>query len=601
MTMAETNPPLASEEIQQRRRIDALALDAQIALLPQALALFAVLLPIFVWMGSFAANSVLMAASFAVFAINWSAFYLVQGWLKGPAAADLARRLRVQIALGLLWALAVAQIAAFAEGAGPARPTILLAAAAAAVICMFFTAPSLPALLIVGPVAMAGPLIAVFSSPATRSETGLFWGGFALTFLLTLIFNRTLRRQFSLAVEREALVAAAEQARARSEQLASSKSDLLGTLSREIRNGLTGIAHVLAAAAGQSARAAPSREQLAAALSASEDLIGVLDATLDSETAQDGRLMVNCAPFDAAALVREVAAEARQQASRRGLGLLVYVTPELDAPGLGAAVGDPFRVRQILGALIGNALKYTLRGQVEVRLERRGEDLLEIAVADTGPGLGPVELESAFQPFRRIGRTGAGVPGAGLGLSLSRQLAALMGARIGATSAVGVGSCFTLELPFDPAASREGPASLVYKLPTGAERTLKVLIAEEDALSAAQLRAILEQLGHQVAHAKNGRRALDLARTMGFDLIMLATRMSEMDGLETVRALRAESGPLATTPVVAVIDGESDEGEACAEAGVEAVIRKPLSVAAVARAVAAVSNQRAPYAARSAA
>ena len=88
---------------------------------------------------------------------------------------------------------------------------------------------------------------------------------------------------------------------------------------------------------------------------------------------------------------------------------------------------------------------------------------------------------------------------------------------------------------------------------------------------------------------------------MGFDLIMLATRMSEMDGLETATALRAEGGPLAATPVVAVIAGESDEGEACAEAGVEAVIRKPLSVAAVARALAAVGNPRPAYAARSAA
>ena len=602
MTMVETNASLGLEEMQrQRRRITALSLDTQIALLPHALGLFAVCLPIFVWMGSFAANSVMMAASFAVFAINWAAFYLVQGWLKGPGAADLGRRMRVQIALGLLWALAVAQIAVFALGAGPARESILTAAAAGAVVCMFFTAPCLPALLIVGPAAMAGPLIAVFSSRATRGETGLFWGGFALAFLLTLVFNRTLRRQFALAVERETLIKATEEARARSDRLAQSKSDLLATISREIRNGLTGIAHVLAAAAGQNARAAPSREQLSAALCASEDLIAVLDATVDSEIAQDGRLSVDCACFDAAGLVRDMALEARQQASRRGLGFVVYIAPDLDAGEAGAAVGDPLRVRQILGALIGNALKYTLRGQVEVRLERRGENLLEIAVADTGPGLAPDEIESAFQPFRRIGRTGAGVPGAGLGLSLSRQLAALMGARIAATSAVGVGSCFTLELPFDPQGSREISSAAAQHFADGAERRLKVLIAEEDPLSAAQLRAILEQLGHQVAHARNGRRALDLARTMGFDLIMLATRMSEMDGLETAKALRAEGGALAATPVVAVIAGESDEGEACAEAGVEAVIRKPLSVAAVARALAAVGNSRPAYAARSAA
>jgi len=602
MTTVEMNGELSPVDLQRRsRRILELSLDAQVALLPQALAVFAVVLPIFVWAGSFARDSAFMAASFAVFAINWPVFYIVLNWLQRPSGRDLARRLRVQIGAGLLWALAVAQIAAFADGAGAAREPILMAAAGAAVICLFFTAPSLPALLIVGPTAMAGPLIALFASPATRDTTGLVWGAFALAFLLTLILNQTLRRQFALAADRETLTEAAEAARSRSEKLAKSKTDLLSTLSHEIRVGLTGVTHVLAAAAGQNARAAPSREQLAAALAAAEDLIMVLDATLDSDRAEDGGLAIDSGHFDAASVVREVAAQARQQASRRGLGFTVFIEPELENGSAGAAIGDPLRVRQILANLVGNALKYTLRGQVEVRLERRGASLLELAVADTGPGLTPDELEAAFQPFHRIGRTGAGVPGAGLGLSLSRQLANLMGARIAARSAIGVGSCFTLELPFDPEAAPVASRSDVHEFQLGGGRRLKVLIAEEDPLSAALLRTILEQLGHQVAHAKNGRRALDLAGTMGFDLVMLAARMPEMDGFETARALRAGNGPLAATPLVAVIDGEADEAQACLEAGVEAVIRKPLSVTAVARTLAAVGDRRGAYVGRTAA
>src|SRR5581483_10573036 len=107
--------------------------------------------------------------------------------------------------------------------------------------------------------------------------------------------------------------------------------------------------------------------------------------------------------------------------------------------------------RQVLGNLIANAVKYTVRGRVEARIERQGERVA-IAVADTGPGLSKAELAEAFQPFKRIERTAAGLPGAGLGLSLSRQLVDLMGAELVVDSAVGVGSCFTLSLKWDAGA-----------------------------------------------------------------------------------------------------------------------------------------------------
>ncbi|HZL01355.1 MAG TPA: response regulator, partial [Caulobacteraceae bacterium] len=116
-----------------------LALEAQTALLPQALGAFALSLPIFVWIGSQARDSAFMAASFAVFAINWGALYAVVGWLGRPEAADPRRRLRVHLLSGLLWAGAVAQIAAMANNAGPAREALLMASVAAAVMCLFFT------------------------------------------------------------------------------------------------------------------------------------------------------------------------------------------------------------------------------------------------------------------------------------------------------------------------------------------------------------------------------------------------------------------------------------------------------------------------------
>ena len=415
------------------------SLDAQSALMPQALLIFGVSLPIFVWAGSFAANAAFMAASFAVFAINWGAFYAAVNWLKSPDASDLRRRQTVQLLGGLLWAVAAGQVAAFADGAGPARDSLLLIASGAAVLCIFFSASNLPSLLLITPVAIVGPLVCAFARQSEWWLGGVMWGAFALAFLLGLILNGNLRRQFELAADADRLAAELEASLARAERMARSKSALVETLSHEIRNGLTGVAHVLAAAAGQGQRAAPSRDQLNAALGAANDLIAVLNATLDSETAEAGRLAVDAEAFDPAPIVLDLAAAFRPQAAAKGLEFSVFIDPDLgEHPG--AAVADAERVRQVLQSLVSNAVKYTVRGRIEARLERSSPTRLRIAIADTGPGLSPEELEQAFEPFRRIDRTGAGIPGAGLGLSLSRQLVRLMGAELTAESAPGVGS-----------------------------------------------------------------------------------------------------------------------------------------------------------------
>ena len=559
------------------------ALDAQSALLRYALVLFAVCLPVFVWVASHAGNAAWMAATFAVFAINWGAFYAAVNWIKAHGREDLSRRIRVQLMGGLLWAAAVAQIAAMGNLADPVRQNLLLMATAGAIACIFFSAPVLLALLIVGPLAAAAPLIFLFLNPASQDIGIIALGGVAFALALGLILNHSLRNQFAMAAEREALIAQNVASLEKAERLARSKSDIVSTLSHEIRNGLNGVTHVLAAAAGQGGRAAPSREQLAAALDATHDLISVLNATLDSETAESGRLTLDAQPFDLARVARDLVVLNRPHAAAKGVELSLHVDPELEGRGIGAAVGDVTRTRQVLANLIGNAVKYTVRGRIEARIELRGENCIAVEVADTGPGLSPDELERAFEPFRRVERTGVGVPGAGLGLSLARRLATLMGGELTGQSAVGVGSCFTLVMPFDPNAQLEAPLTAVAM--EGARR-LRVLIAEDDGLNAAMLRAILEQLGHQVVHAQNGQRALDLAQSADFDLVMLDGRMPLMDGPQTAAAMRQLDGAAGEKPIIAVIGGDVDEAQECLAAGANAVLRKPVTVAGVARAVA---------------
>ena len=569
------------------------SLDAQASLLRYALILFGVGLGVLAWASSFAPDGIWVLASFTIFAINWAAFYAVLDWSKRRPQefARLGLRTRVHVLGGLLWAGAVAQITALAIGAGPVSQPMLWLALGAAATCVFFAAPSLPNMLIVGPAACLAPIAALFANADERPVARIALAASALGFALALIFNRLLRRLFVLADEREGLIEARNRSLAQANRLAKSKSDLIATLSHEVKTGLTGVAHVLASAVGGD-RGQASREQLSVALESAEDLISVLNATLDTEVAESGELALQRAAFDPARVVRDLVLLNRPLAAAKSIELTMHVDESLSEGG--AVVGDGVRTRQILGNLIGNAVKYTLRGRIEVRVERTAKDRIRVEVADTGPGLTPDELARAFEPFSRIERTSTGVSGAGLGLSLSKELAALMGGRITAESAQGVGSCFRLELPYDVHAApvrREEPSAEVHPLPRSP--ALKVLVAEDDALGAARLRGVLEKLGHQVLHARDGRRAYDLVQACEVDLIMLVGRMAEMDGPEAARAIRGLAGAQGRTPIVAVIDGDSDEARAVLDAGADQVLRKPVSVSSVARALAEIVRAKA--------
>jgi signal transduction histidine kinase/ActR/RegA family two-component response regulator len=573
------------------------ALDAQSALLPYALVFFGVSLPIFAWACSYADDRAWMSASFVIFAINWAAFYAQVDWMKRHPehVGDAALRLRIHIIGGLLWALALAQICAIAQGAGSAREPILLLAAGGAAACVFFSAPNLAGLLIVGPAASAPPILALYADASSHQMGQVMMAAIALVMALSLILNRLFRTLFALDDDRERLLEERARSIDEAERLTKAKSDLVTTLSHEIRNGLTGVAHVLGAA-GALGRAASTREQLNTALSSAQDLVAVLNATLESVAAEPEDFKLDPRPLDLPAIARDVVQQLRPQATSKGLGMTIHVDDAI-VDGAGVVVADAARTRQILANLIGNAVKYTVRGRIEVRLEPLGRDQIRVEVADTGPGLSAEELEVAFAPFKRVARTAAGVPGAGLGLSLSRRLARLMGGDVTAESALGVGSCFRIDLPIDHTARLE-PSTFTAEpttgSPAGSARALRVLIAEDEPLNAAMLRTVLEKLGHQTLHAHAGRRAFELAQVCDLDLIMLDGQMPEMDGPETARAIRALSGPAGRTPIVAVIGGDADEAEAFRLAGVNEVLRKPVSVASVARALSAALREEPP-------
>ena len=574
--------------------VEARARRAQGELLPYALGFFGVALPVFVWAAAYADDAVWMSLIFAQFSLNWGGFYFAMNRFGPKSERPVSPRLRTLLHLmgSLSWAFAVAEIAVFATFAGTVAPVLLSMDVAIAVACLFFTSPWLLGLLVTFPLVATAPVLA-FVVAGDRQDATVAAGSVAFAMMLCMIVNRILRRQFALAAERERLMDERASSLGAAQQLAKSKSQILATLSHEIRNGLSGVTHVLSAAAS-GGRAAPSREQLSAALVAANELLEVLNATLDTETAGAGRLAVATRPFDAARLARSTVLLIRPKAAAKGLELVLHVDESV-ASGPGAAVGDPVRVRQVLSNLIGNAIKYTARGRVEVRVQRSLEGRLRFEVADTGPGLTGDELERAFEPFARIDRVGLGVSGAGLGLSLSRELARLMAGEVAADSAVGVGSRFWLELPFDatarPADDADDPAELIAAA-SAAGRTLRVLLAEDDALSAAMMRAILEQLGHQVVQAQNGQRALELAEFCPFDLTVLGGRLACLAGPEASTFVRTLSDATHGAPTIALVGGEPGDAETCLAAGVDQALRKPATVAGVARAVASALETR---------
>jgi DNA-binding response OmpR family regulator len=176
-----------------------------------------------------------------------------------------------------------------------------------------------------------------------------------------------------------------------------------------------------------------------------------------------------------------------------------------------------------------------------------------------------------------------------------------MDGEVSAESARGIGSCFRLELPFDATAVCE-PVTLDGPLiRAGSAAGFKILVAEHDPLATAMLRTVLEQLGHDMLAARDGHRALELARMGGFDLIILGGWTPDMDGPQTARSIRAAAGPMADTPIIAMMSGDADETRLAREAGADEVLRKPVTVTGVARAMAAALRKNRSRAVRRAA
>ncbi|MES2032645.1 MAG: ATP-binding protein [Pseudomonadota bacterium] len=379
-----------------------------------------------------------------------------------------------------------------------------------------------------------------------------------------------------------------EVAEARDAALAAgeAKAQFLANMSHEIRtpmNGVLGVLHLLK----NEPLSRDARNLLDEAVGCGHMLSELLNDVIDFSRIEAGRLEMSPEPIDPAALLDSVAGLLRPQAEASGLWLRVEAQQ-----GLGWASIDPVRLRQILFNLIGNAVKFTLSGGVEVRLlrvHRDGAPRLRFEVADTGVGISQEARATLFQRFHQAdGSTTRRFGGSGLGLAISQRLVELMDGEIGMDSLPGVGSTFWVEI-----ASPEVAQPDIRPIESGALlEGLRVLVVEDNPTNRLIATRMLEQLGAQVQTADDGRQGLEAVSRAVFDLIFMDVQMPIMDGVEATRLIRAMPGAAGVTPILAMTaNALAHQARTYLAAGMNGVVSKPLSPTALVAQIAALFDE----------
>ncbi|CAA7620572.1 Signal transduction histidine kinase [Candidatus Terasakiella magnetica] len=373
-------------------------------------------------------------------------------------------------------------------------------------------------------------------------------------------------------------------AKEKAEEMARAKANFLATMSHEIRtplNGVLGMLHLMV----DSPLSPEQRNQLEMARSSADNLLAIVNDVLDFSKLDAGQMKIEATDYDLGRLIDEMAVLMQAGAADKGLALDVMVEPSVPR----AVVGDPTRLRQVLSNLIGNAVKFTERGGVSVRvaLEEDGASLakLRFDVADSGIGIDPEVAVNLFQEFvqadssitRRFG-------GTGLGLSICKRLVEMMGGTIGFDSVPGRGTTFWFTIRVGLASVTTKPVSATE----GAEpmAPLSVLLAEDNPVNQKLTTTLLTRWGHRVTLARNGAEAVDLLLGNRFDVVLMDVHMPGVDGIEATRLIRAMGGPMAAVPIIAmtadVLEGDDRK---CREVGMNDYVSKPVDPALLLKAL----------------
>jgi PAS domain S-box-containing protein len=375
----------------------------------------------------------------------------------------------------------------------------------------------------------------------------------------------------------------------KAENANAAKSQFLANMSHEIRtpmNAVIGLSYLLR----HTSLSVEQASFLGKIQVASNSLLSIITNILDLSKIEANELLVESVVFSLSDLLRDVAAVITVHSDAKAIQFSMHAPNDLPE----ALIGDPTRLRQILINILSNAVRFTDVGSVQftisVRSREAGKATLCFEVTDTGIGIATEQQETLFAPFaqadvsitRRYG-------GTGLGLSIVKQLTKLLGGTVMLDSVVGIGSTFTVMLPFvsaaldDLAAAREPAVAHAQ----GALFGIRALIVDDSDINREVAKRILELDGVQVSLASDGQQALDRLRTApdAFDVIFMDVQMPVMDGYDATRRIRRELG-LIDLPIIAVTASAlSSERQRAAEAGMTDFICKPFDGQSLARSV----------------
>lgn len=375
---------------------------------------------------------------------------------------------------------------------------------------------------------------------------------------------------------------ALRRAKEAAEESARAKGIFLATMSHELRtpmNGVLGCTHLL-----QDTSLTESQRQLIQTMERSaQALLGLVNDILDFSKVEAGKLTLETADVEVRLLIEDVVTLVAGLAKQKGLSLTVRVAPDIPDK----LCGDPVRLRQLLFNLVGNAIKFTETGGVEIFVEQHestadlaGRILLRWSVTDTGIGMTEEQQTRLFQAYAQAdASTARRFGGTGLGLMICRQLVELMDGEITVQSRFGQGTTFT----YTTVLSRPLERTERKPIECGIRRNgaPRILVADDNEINQVVASKFLQKLGYQVEVVPNGREAVEMLACASYDAVLLDCDMPDMDGYEAARVIRQQEEETRTrVPIIALTGHVSQDAiDRCRQAGMDDVITKPVTLA----------------------